>query len=630
MNANAMAGRHHAMCRKRAEDAVMTLLSLASASRTSTRSSCCAQSRISRINLLRRFTTVHASSAPCSNRPRCQIQYQRPELCASRRRYATLNDNGHIAVVGGGLTGLTTAYYLAKQLPLTAKITLYEGSDRLGGWIQTDRVPVNVDGVKGTVSFERGPRTLTSLHKSTWRYDDLILYDLALDLGLAVFTPPDQPRYIYYPDHIVKLPPTASIAEFVCEPLFLHSFFSFFRFFYRMISSPVVPSKDMSISEWLYEVTGSHSVAENIASAMIHGIYGGDIDKLSARSVLDRFYWKFYLPSPGPLRRTMAKREQQFMSELSMDQEIRLMALKAEGSLLHFGKEGMDSLPKALEDVLSKTANVEIKKGRPVRDISYDKEMGKVKIETDSWNEVDEDGLESTSSASTCAYDRVISTLSSQDLARVTDDKLPSLADSHSVSIMTVNLWYPEENLKPPGFGYLIPRSVSREHNPERALGVFYDSDVGAATSPDEPPGTKLFVLMGGHYYDSGAPPPSEADAIEQAKSLLERHLGIPTDTPCFALSRFAKECIPQHFVGHKDRMLRADRELRDHFAGRLAVAGGSYTRIGAMGGLRAGYDIAKQTTSDSNGWYTTGLESFDLPDKFTNIPKIMIPRRFE
>lgn len=92
---------------------------------------------------------------------------------------ATHNDSGKsIAVVGAGLTGLTTAYYLAKQLPASARITLYEGSDRLGGWIWTDRVEVDVDGTRGTVGFERGPRTLSSLHLSTWRFDDLVLYDL--------------------------------------------------------------------------------------------------------------------------------------------------------------------------------------------------------------------------------------------------------------------------------------------------------------------------------------------------------------------------------------------------------------------------------------------------------------------
>ena len=105
--------------------------------------------------------------------------------CASpsrgRRSYATRvdkADNASIAVVGGGLTGLTTAYYLAKRLPPTAKITLYESSNRLGGWIDTERVKVDVSGKQGMVNFERGPRSMVSLSMNTWRYDDLVLWQL--------------------------------------------------------------------------------------------------------------------------------------------------------------------------------------------------------------------------------------------------------------------------------------------------------------------------------------------------------------------------------------------------------------------------------------------------------------------
>jgi hypothetical protein len=88
------------------------------------------------------------------------------------------SDNKRVAILGGGLTGLTTAYYLASVAKSSTKITLYEASDRLGGWIRTDRVPVDVGGKKGTVTFERGPRSLSSLWMNTSRFDDLILYDL--------------------------------------------------------------------------------------------------------------------------------------------------------------------------------------------------------------------------------------------------------------------------------------------------------------------------------------------------------------------------------------------------------------------------------------------------------------------
>lgn len=109
-------------------------------------------------------------------RPCLQLRHQLVPLRHARGLASPANDR--VAVVGGGLTGLTTAYYLAKNLPSTTKITLFEGSDRLGGWIQTDRVPLEVDGHEGVVTFERGPRTLSSLKGNTWRHDDLVLYDL--------------------------------------------------------------------------------------------------------------------------------------------------------------------------------------------------------------------------------------------------------------------------------------------------------------------------------------------------------------------------------------------------------------------------------------------------------------------
>src|SRR5271168_2277268 len=41
-----------------------------------------------------------------------------------------------VAILGGGITGLASAHYLARELP-KAQITLYEGSGRLGGWLQS-------------------------------------------------------------------------------------------------------------------------------------------------------------------------------------------------------------------------------------------------------------------------------------------------------------------------------------------------------------------------------------------------------------------------------------------------------------------------------------------------------------
>lgn len=60
-----------------------------------------------------------------------------------------------VAVLGGGITGLATAFNLSRDLP-NSQITIFESSSRLGGWLDSEKV--EVDG--GHVVFEWGPRTL--------------------------------------------------------------------------------------------------------------------------------------------------------------------------------------------------------------------------------------------------------------------------------------------------------------------------------------------------------------------------------------------------------------------------------------------------------------------------------------
>jgi oxygen-dependent protoporphyrinogen oxidase len=65
-----------------------------------------------------------------------------------------------IAILGGGIAGLSSAYFVSKTFP-KAQITLFEKGKETGGWIQSRRVEVEgEDGKKGEVLFELGPRTL--------------------------------------------------------------------------------------------------------------------------------------------------------------------------------------------------------------------------------------------------------------------------------------------------------------------------------------------------------------------------------------------------------------------------------------------------------------------------------------
>ncbi len=70
--------------------------------------------------------------------------------------------NRHIAVIGGGLTGLSSAFHLSRRFP-DASITLFEKHHRLGGWVRSERVDV---GPSQQMVLEAGPRTIRPSAKS--------------------------------------------------------------------------------------------------------------------------------------------------------------------------------------------------------------------------------------------------------------------------------------------------------------------------------------------------------------------------------------------------------------------------------------------------------------------------------
>ena len=71
-----------------------------------------------------------------------------------------------IGVLGGGISGLSAAYHLARRIPAssTTKIVLLEKSKRMGGWIRSENVVVEATTSSGSnthsVVLEAGPRTL--------------------------------------------------------------------------------------------------------------------------------------------------------------------------------------------------------------------------------------------------------------------------------------------------------------------------------------------------------------------------------------------------------------------------------------------------------------------------------------
>ncbi|KAK1752374.1 hypothetical protein QBC47DRAFT_388267 [Echria macrotheca] len=556
----------------------------------------------------------------------------------------------NIAVLGGGLTGLTTAFWLSRFLPKDAHITLYEASDRLGGWIDTAKVEVeDARGRRGTVNFDSGARMVMFPKVKDRRSDHLFFWELINELRLGselLYVPSSRPaplaQYVYYPDHLVKLPARngrglANLWRFFREPLARGALTTGISLYLRRLlfkpravprgvrlpedlyTFPAIrrPVEETSIGDFYVRNGFSRDLVNRVVSPMIHGIWGGDVWKLSdMRHIISRV-----MKTPGPGSRSKlweVVSDEDLDGALTVSPELAYSGILQQLSLKYrYGgfKKGFGTLTDALAAALEASPNVTIKKGTPIASVRL--------------NEGKALEIRTRGSDVPVVYDKAISTIFSKTLASLTGDKLPSLADTSAVTIMVVNLWYPTPGLHHPhdGLGYLIPQSVGVDQNPERALGVLFDSDREDASVIEdhkhgtvekwtdvkpEPMGTKLFVLLGGHYWD-GVPAdklPSADEAIVMAKSLVARHLGIPAheNERAVASAKLCRDCIPQHTVGHWTRMQRAKGELLEAFGGKLAVAGPSYQAPGVNGSVRAGRDIAA---------YVAGVWPLDKPNKF-------------
>jgi protoporphyrinogen oxidase len=241
-------------------------------------------------------SSVHKTLTSC-----CPYVLQSRHQPSIQRRCASSLDNDapSIGILGGGITGLATAYYLLKEQP-NARVTVYEKSQRKGGWIQSRRLDVP----GGQVLFETGSRSL--------RPDDsgIVTSHLINDLGLQdniLFTDKKSPsarnRYIYYPDHLVRMPgPGMSVWEVLRNLMFEPAFKGAVPGLLGELVGDVRPSslEDESVGAFISRRMRPE-IAQNLASAVFHGIYAGDVWQLSVNSLLPR--WWIYEKDHGSLIR---------------------------------------------------------------------------------------------------------------------------------------------------------------------------------------------------------------------------------------------------------------------------------------------------------------------------------------
>lgn len=326
-----------------------------------------------------------------------------------------------VAVIGGGISGLTTAFLLNRQ---GVDVTLFEGADAVGGNIQT----ISVDGY----TLEQGPNSLLRSPAMV-----KLIRLLGLEDKVLAADPSAKKRYIL----------TGKKLEAMGPKSFLNGYFSL-KTIFGLIKEPFVRSKSPaheSVAEFVSRRIGPEFLDKAI-DPFVSGVYAGDPANLSMRSAFPKLYEMerdFGSLIMGTIRRTKEEVDESFPRTFSF-----------QGGL------------KTLTGTLASSIGEKIRLSTPVTEIaSADGERFLV-------NGEEFDAV-------------VISTPSfvAAELIKDRDQALAQmLAAVNYPQVAVVILGFKDEKIPATldGFGFLIPSKEKRS-----ILGTLYHSAVFPERSPD-------------------------------------------------------------------------------------------------------------------------------------------------
>jgi oxygen-dependent protoporphyrinogen oxidase len=454
-----------------------------------------------------------------------------------------------VAIIGGGISGLSAAFALEEQrragVPLA--YVLFERAEKLGGVLVTEHA-------EGCL-IEAGPDSF--LTEKPWAAD------LCRQLGLAgqLIGSNDARRKTYIlvngklvvmPDGLMFMVPT-KVLPTVFSPLFS------FRTKWRMAREWFHPPHKADADETVAALVERHYGAEmvdRLADPLLSGVYGGEASQLSVRAVLPRF--AEMESRHGSLGRAM----------LAARRKMAQAAAGPPRPLFTSLEDGMQQLVDALLNRL------------PASALRTNASVQSLQPEAGGWTV--SAGYESDH------FDGVIVATAAQAAAALLHLASPELAAELSgiaySSSVTVTLGYGQKTRAalPPGFGFLVPRGEGK-----RMLAATFVHNKFPHRAPEDRALVRCFF---GGTRDEEIVSSSEEEILRIACTELQQIIGV-TAEPRFARVYKWKGAMAQYLVGHLERLDRIER-LRRQLPG-LALAGNGYRGIGVPDCVRSGKDAA-------------------------------------
>jgi oxygen-dependent protoporphyrinogen oxidase len=457
-----------------------------------------------------------------------------------------------IAVIGGGISGLSAAFRLETRRSQGASLeyVIFEAGARLGGVIQTEQVD-------GCV-LEAGPDSFLS--EKSWAAD--LCRELGLEDQLIGSNDAERVTYLLVKGRLLPIPeglmfmvPTKFAPTFF-SPLFSwHTKLKILgEWFYR----PRPESPDVTVAGFVERHYGREMV-DRVADPLVRGVYGGGADQLSVKSVLPRFVeMEAKYGSLG--KALLAARK-----PTSANAQVRPLFTSL--------KHGMQQLIDAL---LSRIP-------APARQVNTP--VAGVKMESGKWR-VD-------IAARTQEFDAVIlatPTYSASHLLTSIPELAQALNATDYSSSLTAVFGFDRtvRRALPPGFGFLVPRTENR-----RILATTF---VHQKFPHRAPPDAALIRCFLGGSGDEAILESSDAEIQHLCLTELKAILGIGAPPRIARVHRW-KKAMAQYTPGHADRMLRI-KNMASALRG-LALAGNAYGGIGVPDCIRSGSEAAAKVVAD-------------------------------
>lgn len=449
----------------------------------------------------------------------------------------------HAVVVGGGVTGLTTAYRLRRADP-ALRVTLVEASDRLGGKVVTERV----DGFL----LEGGPDALV-----TFKPQGLALAD---ELGLSArLVPADAGSAgTYLVDGGRLRPMPDGFTGFVPRRL------------WPMVTTPVLsPAAKLRLGlEWAVPAgrgEADESVAgfvsrrlgrqfyQRLVEPLVAGIFGADPAELSLRETLPQLH--------------RAEQAHGSLTRFVLAERRRgggTAGPSGAGLLAPVG--GMAELVQALEDALT---GVDVRTSTALESVVAEPDGYRLTLTAPDGSRIVVHAQAVVLAVPAPAVARAGSAL---DAALA-----PVLDGVRYGSTVTVNLGFRLPARPVAGHGYLVP---AREDRPARA------ATWSSVKFPGRAPEGHLLARV-----SLGGPGRSVAGLdwaglVALAREELARTAGL-TSEPVLARVHDWRGAMPLYTVGHSDRVAELDRVLARHPG--LFVAGSAFHGAGVPDCIASG-----------------------------------------